>query len=258
MWWKIKSCVCLLLLATGVCAELKIEGDVNIPRDKYSILRVVGTEKDELKGAAIVWDFDNEEKLKITQLPGGTCIVNGPPNSYKFKVRVFTIKDNAISFTEVRGTFTVQGAPDPGPGPGPTPDPGPGPTPPDPTVVPIPLPGFRVIIVEDAKARSKLPKEQQSIIFNKQLRDYLNAKCVIGGDMQTREWRIWDKDESGVGDAKQWQDVMQRVTVGVGPKSVGKYTTLPWIVISTGKSGYEGPLPATVQETLDLVKKYGG
>jgi len=35
-------------------------------------------------------------------------------------------------------------------------------------------------------------------------------------------------------------------------------TALPWILISDGVRGYEGPLPATITETLVLLRKFGG
>ena len=35
-----------------------------------------------------------------------------------------------------------------------------------------------------------------------------------------------------------------------------KRGALPWIVISNGVSGYEGPLPANPDETIKLMSKY--
>jgi hypothetical protein len=32
--------------------------------------------------------------------------------------------------------------------------------------------------------------------------------------------------------------------------------SLPWIIISNGKTGYEGPLPKTTDELIELVDKY--
>lgn len=126
---------------------------------------------------------------------------------------------------------------------------GPAPKPPDPPMpqpdpAPIPLDGFRVLFV--AESSSKLPPAQLAILTSATLRDYLNKKCVKGSDGRA-EWRQWDKDTPIVKEDKHWSDAMAR------PRQ-----SLPWIIISNGKTGYEGPLPATVAETMTLLRKYGG
>ena len=128
--------------------------------------------------------------------------------------------------------------------PGPTP-----PIPPDPTpdTIPIPLDGFRVLIVYEQKDLAKLPKEQVSILTSQTIRQYFNLKCVKGADGKTPESRIWDKDTDVSADSEHWRKALARPRTG-----------LPWILISTGKTGYEGPLPANVDDTLKLLKKYGG
>jgi hypothetical protein len=134
------------------------------------------------------------------------------------------------------------GTPDPPPGPGPGPNP---PQPIDPA--PIPVAGFRVLIVFEEKDASKLPLGQHSAIYGKQIRDYLNAKCVIGADGKTKDWWILDQNVNTVNMQKHWQDAMAR-----------KRTTLPWLIVSDGKTGYEGPLPLTLEETMKILKKVGG
>jgi hypothetical protein len=82
-------------------------------------------------------------------------------------------------------------------------------------------------------------------IFSRMVRDYLDAKCAkVGG---TPEYRIYDKDIDVSRDAKTWQDAMRRTRA-----------QMPWIIISNGKTGFEGPLPSDVPSTLELLKKYGG
>jgi len=128
------------------------------------------------------------------------------------------------------------------------------PTPPDPPKPPIPPPpappipqaGFRVLIVYETADLTKLPSAQASIITAKSIRDYLNLRCVAGTD-GAKEWRIWDQNVSTANVPKIWQDAMSR------PR-----TALPWIVISNGVAGFEGPLPANVTDTLDLLRRYGG
>ncbi len=58
---------------------------------------------------------------------------------------------------------------------------------------------------------------------------------------------MWDAGVDASQESQLWQDALKR-----------KRGALPWLVISNGKSGFEGPLPATVDETLTLLKKYGG
>lgn len=115
------------------------------------------------------------------------------------------------------------------------------PTPPAPPA-PIPLAGLRVIIVEESADRMKLPKDQREIMFSQELYDYLDKHCV-----SKRAWGIWDKDDDVSAYGKEFVEAMKR------PR-----TSLPWLIVSDGKTGFEGPLPATLAETLTLLKKYGG
>lgn len=137
---------------------------------------------------------------------------------------------------------------------GPVP-PGPGPVPPVPPVPPIPpqppapiqAAGFRTLIVYESADLGKLSKEQADVLASAELRTYLNAKCATGADGKTHEWRILDKDVPMKDESALWQAAMKL------PR-----TSLPWIVISTGTTGFSGPLPGTIADTMTLVKKFGG
>jgi hypothetical protein len=72
---------------------------------------------------------------------------------------------------------------------------------------------------------------------------------VVGPDGKTAEWRVWSFGADPSGESKLWQDVFKR--------KPGK-EKMPWLIVSSGNSGFEGPLPASVEETLKLLKKYGG
>jgi hypothetical protein len=130
----------------------------------------------------------------------------------------------------------------PGPPAPPAPPPGP-PTPP----APIAGDGLRMLIVYDSAHADKLTTGQQAVIYGKSTRDYLNAKTPLGADGKTHEWRIWDKDVAVDAEEKVWQDAMKR-----------PHPTLPYLIVSNGKSGYEGLLPVGVEETMTILKKYGG
>jgi hypothetical protein len=111
---------------------------------------------------------------------------------------------------------------------------------------PIPVAGFRVLILYGAKDEESYPPAQQAILYDSSIRSYLNAKC-IKGIAGTPERRIWDAGVDASAESKLWQDALKR-----------EHKTLPWIIISDGKTGYEGALPKTVDETLTLLRKYGG
>lgn len=118
--------------------------------------------------------------------------------------------------------------------------------PPQPKVdPPIAGEGLKILIVFDEQNQNKLPAGQQALLYGKEMRDFLNSKCVVGPDGKTKEFRIWDKDTDATSESKQWQDAFKR-----------NRTANPWIVISNGKTGFEGPLPKSVSEAMELIKKF--
>lgn len=125
-------------------------------------------------------------------------------------------------------------------------DPGGTPVPVPDNPAPIAEPGFRVLIVFQDTELARLPPEQSQIRTAKAIRDYFRAKCVKEADGGPAA-RIWDIDTDPTGDLPLWQAAFRRPRL-----------SLPWIIISDGKTGFEGPLPKTVAETLELLKKYGG
>lgn len=131
----------------------------------------------------------------------------------------------------------------PQPPPGPNP-PGPGPNPPTPNPAPIPLDGFRVLIVYDPMT---LAAAQEGIVFGKQVRDYLQAKCVVGTDGKTKDFWILQTG-SDVANAPKWiGDAIQR-----------RPDRKTFMLISDGKTGYDGPIPADVSTAMTELKKVGG
>lgn len=125
--------------------------------------------------------------------------------------------------------------------------PRPPPKPPEPPVdpAPIPLAGFRVLIVYDD---STLTGEQRDgIITGKTVRDYLQAKCVPGADGKTKDFWIIQSG-SDVTNAPKWiGDAIQR-----------RPDRKTFMLISDGKTGYDGPIPANKDAAMTELKKVGG
>ena len=184
----------------------------------------------------------------------------GPPGNYLVEATWgYTLKngDQFVNYDEVTLTILPPG-PTPGPiPPGPVPpDPvPPGPVPPGPTPgpAPIPLPGLRVLIVEesDVNSRNALTPGQREVLFGQTVRDYLRTKCVTNAQNPDGAWRILDQHMNptltGDPDGQVWADALKR------PR-----TSVPWLVISNGTAGYEGPLPADFNATkfIELVGRY--
>lgn len=191
-----------------------------------------------------VWGWP--DGVKASSVDNVLTITEAPKGEVRITVVAFTIDftyDEAtkkITKKVIRDTGVVVvniGAPAP-----------PGPKPPDPTPADLPFkePGLRVMIIEDSLKRTALPPSQQLIIGSARIREYFKEKCAKDAK-GLPEACIYDPemDLSGV-DAK-WREAMSR-----------KRGPLPWIQISNGKEGFEGPLPLTVDETLALLKKFGG
>lgn len=130
---------------------------------------------------------------------------------------------------------------------GTAPQPPPKPIDPDVPVItpPIDGDGFKVLIVYEAMDTNGMTKDQSNAVYGKAMRDYLNAKCATGSDGRTKEWRIFDKDTDTSAAPPQWAKAMKR-----------ERKSVPWIVVSNGKTGFEGPLPATEAAIMELLNKY--
>lgn len=237
------AAILFLTFSLAAFAEVKLEGKTEIPRDSAFDLKLTGIPDK----AIVLWDFLNdEEKLTVVNLKT-RLICNGPPNSYRVKIRVISFdKDGNPSFEEIRAILVVKGKVDPAPDPDVDPDVDPDPKP---KPSPIPAAGFRVLIIEETKDRPRLPIAQASIFTSVPLRNYLRSKCAVDrlAEQDGKAYRIWDKDT--VADApglELWRDALKR------PR-----TSVPWIIVSHHPhGGYEGPLPKDVPSTIELLKKY--
>lgn len=234
-------CVALLLsLAASTCHTsppdaLAIRGELTVPAYRLVRLSAGGVATD----SGLIWVYD-ELKLDGVEV-GGSLYLTGPPGTYAVQLRAISVsKEGKVSTTKASVTLVIKGKDEPPPGPTPTPDPTPG-------EAPIAGAGLRVLVVYESGELQKLPAKQLAVIYSKPLRTWLDAKCADGPDSKTREWRMYDQNADLSAEAKTWQDAMKR------PRK-----SVPWIVISNGKTGFEGPLPADLEKTLELLKKHAG
>jgi hypothetical protein len=117
----------------------------------------------------------------------------------------------------------------------------PGPAPrPDAVVVapPFKTDVLSVLIVEQTEEASRLPRSQAAILQNSTaLRQWIRTAKA--------DFRQLDADETGEFLDSKWKSAM-----AVPRQSV------PWIVIANPKSGFSGPLPKTIDETLALLERF--
>ena len=212
-------------IPAGQLVPIEIEGN---PKNCVVIVRAIGKEK-------IVPTFE-------IVAPNKTYVFTALGPEY-YIIDVITSDETGKQDHYFTKTFIqAEGDVDPTPTP---PEPGPEPTPPGPA--PIPLAGFRVLFISESEDASTLPEAQRNIFYSAEIRDYLNSKCVKGPDGKTAEWRIVDPNTDYSSDEERWKLAASR-----------NRDKLPWIIISDGQKGFEGPLPANVEDTIKLLKNYGG
>lgn len=114
---------------------------------------------------------------------------------------------------------------------------------PDEPVSPGPI---RVLIVEETEDRT-LPAMRPwlGVLTSAAIREYLDSHCLkVDG---RPEWRWLDQHADTSRMSETWREIMRK------PRD-----SLPWIVISNGQRGTAGPLPASEDEVLALLRKWGG
>lgn len=244
----VAACAWVMLAAQAAwCGE--IEGERKVAAGKMVRLRsdvAPSKDKDGKPSTAYSWTVEGKDvsgkDVEADLYKHDNCLkFTGSPGTYR--VRLVVVDFDKRIFDEATAVVVIGAGPDPGPTP---------PVPPVPPVPPEPKPdaplafqGFAVLIVYESKASTELPAGQQDVIFGKKVRDYLKANCLKDQGNPNGAYRIYDKDIATDGESKAWQDGMKRARAEV-----------PWIVISNGKTGYEGPLPKNADEALALFAKY--
>jgi|SRR5215813_5939080 len=146
------------------------------------------------------------------------------------RVELITIP-HAFKFEKdiIRKTIEVDSGKGPRPPPGPKPEPS-----------PIPYTGLRALIV--VETGQPISQGQFSAIYGQATRDYLNTHCAKADGVP--EWRIYDKDQDLSKVPKMWANAMKR------PRE-----STPWLLLSNGQGGYEGPVPNSSDEMIKLLQK---
>lgn len=236
--WSVLVALCVLspLSAQSVTLPKEVTGDPG------SWVVVVPSAKD---GGEVKWKLGfglTQVRLDLL-FPGqksAGIVVQAPKGRYEvwaWNAKGDVASDLAVCVVVIGDSPPVPPGPIP---PGPTP---PGPVPPippgpQPGVNPFTDPNFHALVVyETADA---LPPLQRAILTGTDIRNYLKTKSADG-------YRFLDKDADVTESPKWVKDAMAR------PR-----TSLPWIMLGEGEKGFEGPLPATISETLTILKKIGG
>lgn len=186
--------------------------------------------------------IDKNDTLEISACPKGSITISvkmiGANLDKDGKFIGFLVRFGSVTFDV--GEVGPQPKPEPKPDPKPDPKPEPKPDP-----APFPANGLHVLIAyETANINPRLA----NMIASGDLIKYLKGACAKEPGNGWSAYRIWDKDVFTGNEAKTWQDAMKKVT--------GK--PVPYIVISNGVTGFEGPLPDSVEGIIELVKKYAG
>jgi len=137
-----------------------------------------------------------------------------------------------------------------GPRPPPTPEPVDDEEEDKPVVDPKPVTpsGFRVIMAFESS--ETYPPETNNILHSRKIDAYLTANCVKEGDGRPG-WRKWDKDV--VPEGTEMQSLRD-----LWNQSKPKLGKLPQLVIAVNGKFYVIDMPPTEDETLTILKKYGG
>lgn len=125
----------------------------------------------------------------------------------------------------------------------PPPEPGPEPEPPTP---PQPVTSFRVIFVKESG--DTLNPQQTAIPAAKAIRDYLIAKTTPEGGVAG--WREYDPQQTTVNEQPTMRALWEAVKAKLLPA--------PCLVVEVNGHATVMPFPATVDETLATLRKYGG
>lgn len=224
------------IVIEGDTAKIKVKRLIEVEEERLLVKAAPFTLKAPEGGLLYRWRFpagfdavELASTLQVKAAPKGDATVTVQWVVIDFDKKVVSEKAKQVTF--------IVGEPGPPPVP-----PKPDPPKPDP---PIPLAGLRVLIIHETNVG---PTALNLIVSGEKVRNYMKEKGAKGGFMAldkdlTPDQLVAAGLEKWVPEAfKRWD---------------GKQH--PWIIISNGTTGFEGPLPITNAPTdaLNLIKKYG-
>lgn len=101
--------------------------------------------------------------------------------------------------------------------------------------------GLRVLIIFN---QTKITPDQYAVVYGKSIADLLEAKCPLGPDNKTREYRIYPTGTVVDGDTEPWKSAYTKYNGNA-----------PYLIIGNGKVGYVGALK-DVADTTTLINKF--
>jgi hypothetical protein len=244
MLTRILTAFCLAA-AVAAAAEPRVTGPHQVAPGTLVVLTAEVT-----ANTAVCWEAVQPLELECRDYNDGAELVFAAPcQPQRIVVTCLTIAvtNGKPKITKLRHVVDV-GTPEP--------PPLPIPTPPAPAPNPTPQPQrITAAVIEESAERTP---DQAAIVLDPRIAEY----CKAGGHV----WYVWDKDS----------EAQQRVQVcgpngcrielrgGVDPSwlpffAAAKGKTLPRLVIGAGgKILSEGPLPDSVDKTLEILRKFGG
>jgi len=225
VWWYIKS--------TPVPGP-----DINVPSTVKAMPGRIVEIKVQSKASELQWSAKQSATADWDMVDawGGRRVFFVAPQPGEYSFMVIGILNGHLTqpfpCTIIVGTPTPPKPPEP-------------PTPP----APIPVAGLRMLVVYKLADMEKYAPGQRDILYSQapgSAWDYMRKHGAKSPD-GTAEVRMWDETDNVTAESQLWQDAFKR------PRK-----SLPWVIISDGKTGYEGPLPPSTDEMMTLLQKYGG
>lgn len=204
---------------------LKVEGpDVKIitviDKMPFTVVAPPGAALYFWQYPANVQVLDKGDKLDVLSAPKGQLVIGVKTVVIDFDKKMFFTKFGLVTVSIGQGPVVVDPPVDPK----------------VPTDAPIPDAGLHALFIYETADR--LSPGQAAIISSATLIEYLNNGW---------KWRKFDKDVDLSKAAQPWAKAATR------PRK-----SVPWVIVSNGKTGYEGPWPDTVADMIALLRKYGG